>query len=71
MRELNTSGNSSKKNMQGMIFFNTKSIFYLTGFHHIPTERPIALVLPTEGELSLFVPYLEVNHVKDKCSTSK
>jgi Xaa-Pro aminopeptidase len=55
----------TNKNLKGMIFFNTRSIFYLTGFHHIPTERPIALILPTEGDLSLFVPELEVNHVKD------
>ncbi|MHA1213136.1 MAG: M24 family metallopeptidase [Candidatus Heimdallarchaeota archaeon] len=54
-----------KKNLHGMIFFNTRSIFYLTGFHHIPTERPIALILPADGDLSLFVPYLEVNHVKE------
>ena len=53
------------KNLKGMIFFNTRSIFYLTGFHHIPTERPIALVLPTDGDLGLFVPELEVNQVKD------
>ncbi len=53
------------KNLKGMIFFNTRSIFYLVGFHHIPTERPIALTLPTNGELSLFVPELEVNHVRD------
>ncbi|NHJ48109.1 MAG: aminopeptidase P family protein [Asgard group archaeon] len=53
------------KNLNGMIFFNTRSIFYLTGFHHIPTERPIALILPTDGDLCLFVPELEVNHVKD------
>ncbi len=55
----------SNKNLKGMIFFNTRSIFYLTGFHHIPTERPIALILPSEGNLCLFVPELEVNHVKD------
>lgn len=53
------------KNLKGMVFFNTRSIFYLTGFHHIPTERPIALVLPTDGDLGLFVPELEVNQVKD------
>lgn len=54
-----------EKNLEAMIFFNTRSIFYLTGFHHIPTERPIALILPTNGEISAFVPNLEVNHVRD------
>jgi len=55
-----------KENLHGMIFFNTRSIFYLTGFQHIPTERPIALILPTDGDMTLFVPELEVNHVKEK-----
>jgi Xaa-Pro aminopeptidase len=55
----------NNKKLKGMIFFNTRSIFYLTGFHHIPTERPIALILPSDGDLCLFVPELEVNHVKD------
>ncbi|NHJ87829.1 MAG: aminopeptidase P family protein [Asgard group archaeon] len=55
----------TEKNLDGMIFFNTRSIFYLVGFHHIPTERPIALVLPTKGNITAFVPELEVNHVRD------
>jgi len=54
-----------KKNLKGMIFFNTRSIFYLVGYHHIPTERPIALVVPTDGDVGAFVPYLEENYVKD------
>ncbi|NHJ04739.1 MAG: aminopeptidase P family protein [Candidatus Heimdallarchaeota archaeon] len=54
------------KNLKGMIFFNPKSLFYLTGFHHIPTERPIALLIPTDGEIGIFIPELEINHVKDK-----
>ena len=54
------------KNLKGMIFFNPKSLFYLTGFHHIPTERPIALIVPVEGEIGMFIPKLEINHVKDK-----
>lgn len=54
-----------EKNLKGMIFFSPKSLFYLVGFHHIATERPIALLLPTEGEIGIFVPELEINHVKD------
>ncbi len=55
-----------EQNLKGMIFFNPRSVFYLVGFHHIPTERPIAMILPTEGDIGLFVPNLEINHVKDK-----
>jgi Xaa-Pro aminopeptidase len=55
-----------KEDLKGMIFFNSKSIFYLTGFHFIPTERPIALIVPRDGNLGIFIPKLEINHVKDE-----
>ncbi len=48
----------------GMVLFSATSIFYLTGFAFIPTERPLALVLPVEGESVLFVPRLETEHVR-------
>jgi len=53
-----------QRNLKGMIFFNTRSIFYLVGYHHIPTERPIALTVTTDGEILAFVPKLEEDFVK-------
>jgi Xaa-Pro aminopeptidase len=49
--------------MDGMIIFNPVSIFWLTGFHHIATERPLALVFPVDSELSYFIPALETDHL--------
>lgn len=46
----------------GVVFFRALSIFWLTGFGFIPTERPIALVLTGGGRTALFVPRLEVEH---------
>ncbi|MEA2070339.1 MAG: Xaa-Pro peptidase family protein [Asgard group archaeon] len=54
-----------ENDLKGMILFNPNSLFYLVGFHHIPTERPIALVVPTDGDIAMFVPHLEINHVND------
>ena len=49
-----------KKNELGsMIFFSPKSIYYLTGYHFIPTERPISFVLPALDEPWFYVPRLE------------
>jgi Xaa-Pro dipeptidase len=47
---------------QGAVFFRALSIFWLTGFGFIPTERPVALVLKRDGSTVLFVPRLEVEH---------
>ncbi|MFW9914074.1 MAG: M24 family metallopeptidase [Candidatus Thorarchaeota archaeon] len=44
------------------LFFNAKTIYYLTGFWHIPTERPIGLLIPREEEPFAFLPQLEVTH---------
>lgn len=50
--------------LAAMIFFSPTSIFYLTGFAFIPTERPLALILPTDGPSTLFVPRLEKEHAR-------
>lgn len=50
--------------LAGMVFFSPASVFYLTGFAFIPTERPLALVLATDGPSVLFVPRLEQEHAR-------
>ncbi|MFX1492080.1 MAG: M24 family metallopeptidase [Promethearchaeota archaeon] len=47
------------------IVFNPTHIYYLTGFVHIPTERPFALVVQ-DSEISFFVPELEKQHVEEE-----
>jgi Xaa-Pro aminopeptidase len=46
------------------ILFAVTDIFYLTGFHFHPTERPIAFILDPAGESHLFVPALEHEHAE-------
>jgi len=56
-----------KRNELGsMIFFNPYSIYYLTGYHFIPTERPIAFVLPALDDPWFYVPRLEQEHLLEK-----
>ena len=49
-----------------MVFFSPLSIYYLTGYHFIPTERPIAFVLPVSDEPWFYVPRLEQEHLIEK-----
>ncbi len=42
--------------------FSPLYVVYLTGFAFIPTERPLALILPADGPTTLFVPRLEQEH---------
>ncbi len=43
---------------------NPTRILYATGFSHISTERPLALVIPQDGAIFMMGPHLEEDHVK-------
>ena len=45
-----------EKGAKNAIFFNAQSIFYLSGFFCVMTERPGALVIPNKGDLGLIIP---------------
>ncbi len=53
----------AEEDVESFLIFNSKNIFYLTGFSFIPTERPIILILH-KGDVSFFVPSLEIDHVQ-------
>jgi Xaa-Pro dipeptidase len=44
--------------------FYPARVAYLTGFHHVPTERPVALVLAPGGRSVLVVPAVEKEHAE-------
>jgi Xaa-Pro aminopeptidase len=46
----------------GCSVFRALTVFYLTGFAFIPTERPVALVIAGDGRTVLFIPRLEEEH---------
>ena len=50
--------------LDAMCVFYPARVAYLTGFHHIPTERPIALVIGDDGRSSLVVPAVEKEHAE-------
>ena len=50
--------------LDAVCVFYPARVAYLTGFHHIPTERPIALVIGSSGQSSLVVPAVEKEHAE-------
>lgn len=50
--------------LDGMCVFYPARVAYLTGFHHIPTERPIALVIGPNAYTALVVPAVEKEHAE-------
>ncbi|WP_053365913.1 M24 family metallopeptidase [Bacillus sp. FJAT-27245] len=47
------------------ILFSVTDIFYLTGFHFHPTERPIVFFVDPSQKTHLFVPALEHEHAEE------
>src|SRR2546427_10905771 len=41
---------------------NPSGILYATGFSHISTERPLALVIQQQGAIFMIGPHLEEDH---------
>jgi Xaa-Pro dipeptidase len=50
--------------LDALCVFYPARVAYLTGFHHIPTERPIALILGPNGSSVLVVPAVEKEHAE-------
>jgi Xaa-Pro dipeptidase len=50
--------------LDALCVFYPARVAYLTGFHHIPTERPIALVIARERGSTLVVPAVEKEHAE-------
>src|SRR5213594_4776579 len=53
-----------KSRCAALYLTNPTRILYATGFSHISTERPLALVIPQEGLIFMMGPRLEEDHAK-------
>lgn len=54
-----------RRTLDGLLLLNHHQIYYLVGFFHYPTERPVALFVPQRGRPTLFVPKLEESFVHE------
>lgn len=60
-----------KRKCDSAIIFAVADIFYLTGFHFHPTERPMCLLVTPAKEFKLFVPALEREHGEEYAVASQ
>ena len=52
-----------KRNLDALYLTSGTSFLYLTGFSYIQTERPAAIVVPVEGEVTFLGPVIEKDHI--------
>jgi Xaa-Pro dipeptidase len=55
----------AEKNCDAAVVFAVTDIFYLTGFHFHPTERPIGLFIDPNHKVHLFLPALEHEQLEE------
>jgi Xaa-Pro dipeptidase len=53
-----------KRKLNALLLLNATNVIYTTGYFHLPTERPLAALIPESGDPALFVPELESDQVK-------
>jgi Xaa-Pro aminopeptidase len=54
----------AERNLSGCVLFDPHRVLYYSGFHFIPTERPIAFALASDGRGGMLVPRLELEHAR-------
>lgn len=52
-----------KRKLDVLYLTNGTSMFYLTGYSFIATERPAALTIPVDGKITFMGPLLEKDHI--------
>ena len=52
-----------RRKLDAIYLTNPTSIFYLTGYSFIATERPAALIIPLNGKITFLGPLLEKDHI--------
>ena len=57
--------------LDAICVFYPARVAYLTGFHHIPTERPITLLIGSSGQSSLVVPAVEKEHAESSTTVDQ
>ena len=54
----------SRRKLDALVLLNAHNVVYTTGYFHLPTERPLAALIPKAGDPTLFIPGLETDQVK-------
>jgi Xaa-Pro dipeptidase len=57
--------------LAGVVLFDPTYVLYYSGFAFVPTERPIAFALGSDGTRSLVVPRLELEHAESNSTLDR
>lgn len=52
-----------RRGIDALVLFHPIRMAYVSGFFHLTTERPMAIVVPLEGGLGALIPQLEQEHI--------
>ncbi len=52
-----------QRKLDGLVLFHPIRMAYTTGFYHLTTERPMAIVISRNGGVGALVPHLEEEHI--------
>jgi len=64
MRRESVTAGMQAAGLDATCVFYPARVAWLTGFHHLPTERPIALLIGSSGQSVLVVPAVEKEHAE-------
>jgi len=53
----------AQRRLDALVLFHPIRMAYVSGFFHLTTERPMAIVVPLEGALGALIPQLEQEHI--------
>jgi len=54
----------AERKLDALVLLHATNVIYTTGYFHLSTERPLAVLIPRSGEPVLFIPQLESDQVK-------
>lgn len=55
----------AEEGLEGLLLLDPYNVYYTVGFFHIPTERPLTVYIPTDGDPALFLPLLELDQARE------
>ncbi len=59
------------RELQGLVLFHPVRMAYVSGFFHLSTERPMAIVVSQDGGLGALIPQLEQEHIAKSPSVTQ
>ncbi|HXW13423.1 MAG TPA: Xaa-Pro peptidase family protein, partial [Terriglobia bacterium] len=54
----------AESRLDALVLLRATNVIYTTGYFHLSTERPLAVLIPRSGQPALFIPQLESDQVK-------